>query len=589
MVTRQPIISVLGHVDHGKTTLLDNIRGSAVASREAGGITQHIGATEVPLEIIKEICGDLLKGAKLKIPGVLFIDTPGHEAFTTLRSRGGSLADLAILMIDINEGIRPQTLESIEILKTFKVPFIIAANKIDLAGKFKINKKKMRYTFLEAFNDQNETMKEIIENKIWELVGELYKHGFQADRFDRVEDFRKKISIVPCSAKYGIGIPEIMMLISGLSQRFLEKKLSIDVEGPARGNVLEVKEEIGLGTTIDVIIYDGTMGVRDKIVLGGKNGIIVTTIRSLLKPKPLDEIRDPIFRFEHVKTVSAAAGIKVAAPDLKDALAGSPVYVADENLDEIVDRVEKEIEKIKITTEHTGIILKADTLGSLEALVKIFTSKEFAVRKGDVGDVNKTDVTEAISVKKKDIYKGVIVAFNVDVLKEAEEVAKSEKIKIFKDNVIYKIIEDYELWLEKKREEEKLKRQLGIIRPGKIQILEGYIFRASKPAILGVKVLSGEIKPKLTLIKEDGKFGGEINSIKTQDKFLSSAEKDDEIAIALKGVTVGRQIEEGEVLYVAIPEDSFRKMKELELDEFEKETLEEFLKIKRKENSLWGV
>jgi len=589
MVTRQPIISVLGHVDHGKTTLLDNVRGSTVASREAGGITQHIGATEVPLEIITDICGDLLKGAELKIPGVLFIDTPGHEAFTTLRSRGGSLADLAILIIDINEGIQPQTLESIEILKTFRVPFIIAANKIDLSGKFRINKKKKRYTFLEAFNEQDEVMKEILENKIWDLVGELYKHGFQADRFDRVKDFRKQISIVPCSAKYGIGVPEIMMLISGLSQRFLGKKLSIDVEGPAKGNVLEVKEEIGLGTTIDVIIYDGTMGVRDKIVLGGKNGIIVTNIRSLLKPKSLDEIRDPRFRFDHVKTVSAAAGIKIAAPGLDDALAGSPIYVANENLDKIVNRVKNEIGKIKVTTEHTGIILKADTLGSLEALIKMFTSKGFAIRKGDVGDVNKTDVTEAISVKKKDIYKGVIVAFNVDVLKDAEEVAKDKKIKIFKDNIIYKIIEDYELWAEEKREEEKLKRQLGIVRPGKIQILEGYVFRASKPAIVGVRVLSGEIKPKLTLIKEDGRFGGEINSIKTQDKFLPSAERDDEIAIALRGVTVGRQIEEGEVLYVEIPEDSFRKMKELELDEYEKGTLEEFLKIKRKENSLWGV
>ena len=589
MVTRQPIISVLGHVDHGKTTFLDNIRGSTVAAREAGGITQHIGATEVPLEVITEICGDLLKGTALKIPGVLFIDTPGHEAFTTLRSRGGSLADLAILVIDINEGIQPQTLESIEILKSFKVPFIIAANKIDLAGKFRINKKKKRYTFLEAFNDQNEAMKEIIENKIWELVGELYKYGFQADRFDRVKDFRKQISIVPCSAKYGIGIPEIMMLIAGLSQRFLEKRLSINVEGLARGNVLEVKEEIGLGITIDVIIYDGTMSVKDRIVLGGKNGVITTTIRSLLKPKPLDEIRDPRFRFEHVKTVSAAAGIKVAASDLDDALAGSPIYTSDENLNETINRVKKEIGKVKVSTERTGIIVKADTLGSLEALVKMFNSKGFAIRKGDVGDVNKTDVTEAISVKKKDMYKGVIVAFNVDVLKEAEEVAQSKKINIFKNDIIYKIIEDYELWLEEKKEEEKLKRQLGIIRPGKIQILEGYVFRASKPAIVGVRVLAGEIKPKLTLIKEDGKFGGEIKSIKTQDKFLSSAERDAEVAVALNGVTVGRQIEEGEVLYVEIPEDSFRKMRELELDESEKETLEEFLEIRRKENSLWGV
>jgi len=589
MVTRQPIISVLGHVDHGKTTLLDNIRGSAVAAREAGGITQHIGATEVPVDVIREICGDLLRGVQLKIPGVLFIDTPGHEAFTTLRARGGSLADLAILIIDINEGIQPQTLESIEILKSFKVPFIIVANKIDLAGKFKIDKKKRRYRFLEAFNEQNEEMKQIIENKIWELIGELYKHGFQADRFDRVKDFRRQVSIVPCSAKYGIGVPEIMMLIAGLSQKYLEKKLDIDVKGPGKGSVLEVKEETGLGTTIDVIIYDGTMNVRDRIVLGGKKGVIVTTVRSLLKPKPLDEIRDPRFKFQHVKSVAAAAGIKISAPDLNDALAGSPVYVANEDPEDVIERVKNEIGKIKITTEQTGIILKADTLGSLEALVKIFTSKGFAIRKGDVGDVTKTDVTEAISVKKKDVYKGVIVAFNVDVLKEAEELAKNKEIKIFKDNVIYKIIEDYELWLEEKKEEEKIRRQLGIIRPGKIQILEGYVFRASKPAIVGVKVLSGEIKPKLTLIKEDGRFGGEINSIKSKDNFLSSAKRGDEVAIALNGVTVGRQINEGEVLYVDVPEDSFRRMKEIEIDESEKETLEEFLKIKRKENTLWGV
>ena len=183
----------------------------------------------------------------------------------------------------------------------------------------------------------------------------------------------------------------------------------------------------------------------------------------------------------------------------------------------------------------------------------------------------------------------MIVAFNVDVLKEAEELAKNKEIKIFKNNVIYKIIEDYELWLEEKREEEKIRRQLGIIRPGKIQILEGYVFRASKPAIVGVKVLSGEIKPKLTLIKEDGRFGGEINSIKSKDNFLSSAKRGDEVAIALNGVTVGRQINEGEVLYVDVPEDSFRRMKEIEIDESEKETLEEFLKIKRKENTLWGV
>jgi translation initiation factor 5B len=479
--------------------------------------------------------------------------------------------------------------ESIGILKNFKVPFIIAANKIDLSGKFRVSKKEGRYTFLEAFKEQNKQMKEIIENKVWKLVGDLYEHGFEADQFDRIKNFRKKIAIVPCSAKYGIGIPEVMMLIAGLSQRFLEKKLSIDVEGPAEGSVLEVKEEVGLGTTIDVIIYNGTLSIKDTIVLGGKNDVIVTTVRSLLKPKPLDEIRDPRFRFEHVKTVTAAAGIKVAAQDLKEALAGSPVYGVAEDLEEMVGRLKQEIGRTRISTEQTGLILKADTLGSLEALVKMFESQEIAIRKSDVGDVNKTDVTEAISVKKKDPYKGVVVAFNVSVLNDAEEVAEGRRIKIFKDNVVYKIIEEYEEWVEEEKEEERRKQQMGVIRPGKIEILEGFVFRASKPAIIGVRVLSGEIKPKLSLIKEDGTFGGDIRSIKSQDDFLKSAHQDEEVAVALRGVVVGRQIKEGEVLYVDLPEDSFRKMEELELDESEKEVVKEIVTIKRKENKLWGV
>ncbi len=589
MVTRQPIISVLGHVDHGKTTLLDNIRGTAVAGGEAGGITQHIGATEVPMESIKEICGELLEDSALKIPGILFIDTPGHEAFTTLRSRGGSLADLAVLVIDINEGIQPQTMESIDILKNFKVPFIIIANKIDLAGRFRVKKEKKRYTFSEAYEDQNEQMKEILDNKIWKLVGDLYEHEFEADRFDRVKNFRKKIAIVPCSAKYGIGVSEVMMLIAGLSQRFLEKKLNIDVEDPAKGNVLEVKEEVGLGTTIDVIVYDGTLNASDTIVLGGKNDVIITNIRSLLKPKPLDEIRDPKFRFEQVQSVTAAAGIKISAPNLEEALAGSPLYATDGDVETVAGEVRKEIGRMKISTEQTGIILKADTLGSLEALVKTFRSKDFAIRKADVGDVNKLDVTEALSVKEKDMYKGVIVAFNVDVLEGARETAENKRVTIFEDNVIYKIIEDYEEWVKKKKEEEKRKRLAGVVRPGKIEILRDFVFRVSKPAIVGVRVFAGEIRPDLGLIKENGEFGGNIKSIKTQDDFLKSAKEGEEVAVALTGVTVGRQIKEGEVLYVDVPESSVRKMDELELDVSEKDTLEEFLKIKRKENSLWGV
>jgi translation initiation factor 5B len=160
---RQPIVSVLGHVDHGKTSLLDYIRGSTVAAREAGAITQHIGATEVPINAIYNVCGELLKGKKFTLPGLLFIDTPGHHAFTTLRIRGGSLADIAILIVDINEGFKPQTYESLRILKQYKTPFIVVANKIDAISGWQ----KTDGIAKNRINNQRVNVKNIFEEKIY--------------------------------------------------------------------------------------------------------------------------------------------------------------------------------------------------------------------------------------------------------------------------------------------------------------------------------------------------------------------------------------------------------------------------------------
>ncbi|RLF45540.1 MAG: translation initiation factor IF-2, partial [Thermoplasmata archaeon] len=328
--TRQPIVSVLGHVDHGKTTLLDYIRGSAVAKREAGAITQHIGATEVPIDVIYELCGKLLSGKKFSVPGLLFIDTPGHHAFTTLRSRGGALADLAVLVVDINDGIMPQTIEAINILKKYKTPFVVAVNKIDTIQGWRTEKGIIK----SRLEKQGETAKKIFEEKFYEIIERLFEHGFSSERYDRIRNFQKNIALIPISAKTGEGIPELLMILIGLAQRFLEKELATE-RGPAEGTVLEVKEEKGLGTTIDVIIYNGVIRQNDTIVVGGKNKPCVTTIRALLKPKPLDEIRDPSERFEMVKEVGAATGVKIAAPGLEEVFAGAPLLVA-ENVEESI-------------------------------------------------------------------------------------------------------------------------------------------------------------------------------------------------------------------------------------------------------------
>ncbi len=575
---RQPIISVLGHVDHGKTTLLDYIRKSVVAQREAGGITQHIGATEIPIDVVKTICGDVLKQWEITIPGLLFIDTPGHKAFVNLRTRGGSLADLAVLIVDVNDGFQPQTLESISILKRFKTPFIVAANKIDRLGW-----KGKDISFAESEKEQIERPLQLLEEKLWELIGDLSKHGFEADRFDRIKDFRKMVAIIPLSAKNGVGVSEVLMLISGLSQRFLEEKLALHLKGEAKGTILEVKEEVGLGTTVDVIMYDGTLKKGDLIILGGLDGLIFTKVRALLKPRPLDEIRDPRYRFDSLDSVSAACGVKISAPNLEKALAGAPLYIdTPENERKIIE----EIQQIRIEKEALGVVLRADTLGTLEALVSELKNM-VTIKKADVGEVTKPDVMEALSVKKEDPFLGVIFAFNTKVTEEAQRVADDNNVIIFKDDVIYRLTEGYTEWAEEEKLREMTRKREELPFPCKFQILPQYIFRTAKPAIVGVEVLSGTLKPKYKVMTAEGKKVGTIKSIKSKDEFLSVVRKGDQVAVSIEGPTIGRQISEEEVLYTDLPKEAYNTLVKSDLSEDERQALEEIDQIKKKENEFW--
>ncbi|NJE10626.1 intein-containing translation initiation factor aIF-2 [Thermococcus sp. MAR1] len=575
------------------TTLLDRIRRTNVAGKEAGGITQHIGATEVPIETVKGLAGPLIKlwKGEIKLPGLLFIDTPGHEAFTSLRARGGSLADLAVLIVDINEGFQPQTIESIEILRRNRTPFIVAANKIDRIKGWKVEEDE---PFLVNIKKQDQRAQQELETKLWELIGKFYEMGFQANRFDRVQNFTRELAIVPISAKYGIGVPELLVLIAGLSQKYLEEKLKIEVEGPARGTILEVREELGLGTTIDVIIYDGTLHKDDTIVVGGKDKAIVTKIRALLKPKPLDEIRDPRFRFDQVDEVAAAAGIKIAAPGLEEALAGSPVIAArsEEEVEKARQEILSQIQSVVISTGKVGVIVKADTLGSLEALSKELGEKNIPIRKADVGNISKTDVMEALSVREEEEKYGVVLGFNVRVNEDAEEVAKARGVPIFTGNIIYKLIEDYEAWI--KAEEEKKKRELlsKVTFPGVIRLYpdERYVFRRSHPAIVGIEVVEGRIRPGVTLIKQNGQKVGVIKSIKNKNDFVQEAKKGDAVAIAIEGAIVGRHIHPGETLYVDLSKNDviiLAKQLKNELDETDIRALKMTAKVKAQQDPFW--
>jgi len=590
---RQPIISVLGHVDHGKTLLLDSIRGTAVAARESGGISQHIGATEVPAETIKQICGALLEEFKIKmtLPGLLFIDTPGHEAFTNLRRRGGALADLAALVVDINEGFMPQTLESLTILKSYKTPFMLVANKIDLLPWWQPSPKAC---FLDSFARQRVEVQGALDDKIYELVGKLHELGFEAERFDRVSDFRKQVSIVPASAKTGEGVPEVLTMLAGLAQRFLEKELVIEVTGPARGTVLEVKEEVGLGKAIDVIVYDGTFTKGNTFAVGGLDKVIISKVRALLQPKPLDEIRDPEDKFKPVERVSAAAGVKVAAPNLEGVVAGAPLWAIKDTseAEKLWQELQQEMERIRISTDVNGVVLKADALGSLEALEGQLKAKDIPIRRADIGDVSRRDVVEAASVVKSDPLLGVVLAFNVKVLPDAQTEAKREDVSVLHDEVIYKLLESYEDWAKQKREEIRAKRLEVYVRPGKFALKPGYIFRRSHPAIVGVDVLGGVLRPKYPLMRRDGRSVGIIRELQKEKRSVQEAKLGDELAISIEGGVVGRNVQEDDVLYTDVPREHVialkRNLRDL-LSGDELAVLDEIIAIKQREDPTYGV
>jgi len=592
MPVRQPIVCVLGHIDTGKTLLLDKIRKSSVQAREAGGITQHIGASFFPVKTLTELCGPILEKLKgeVRIPGLLVIDTPGHEAFANLRKRGGGVADIAILVIDVLKGFEAQTYECVEILKARKTPFLVAANKIDrIPGWIS----KPDQPFLTSYQSQDSYVRQDLDERLYSIIGTFSTLGFRSDRFDKITDFTKTIAIVPVSAKTGEGISELLTVLIGLTQQYLQARLKT-TEGPAKGTVLEVKEELGLGVTVNAIIYDGVLKKGDLIVVGGKEKPIVTKIRAVLLPKPLDEIRDPRDKFSSVDAVSAAAGVKIAAPDLDDALAGAPIYAvpSEERVKEYAELVSEEVEKLRITTDIDGVVLKTDALGSLEAIAEILKREGVPIRLADVGDVSKRDVTEAAVVKEHEPFYGVILAFNVKTLPDAQEEAKNRGVQIFQHNIIYHLIDNYMQWLKSEQEMRLQKEFDKLLKPAKIKILPGYVFRRAKPAIVGVEILAGQIKPKVPLINENGKDIGEIMQIQDKGKAIPEAKEGMQVAISMDKPIVGRHINEGDIVYVKVPESHAKTLLtrfQNRLSPEELEALNELVSVMRRRFPFWAT
>lgn len=574
---REPIVSVLGHVDHGKTTLLDAIRLTTEANKEAGGITQRIGATEIRSKDLILRSHGMLNETNLHIPGILFIDTPGHVAFSNMRIRGGVLADIAILVVDINEGFMPQTLESINILKKFKTPFVIAANKIDLVPYFvqlrnetlKNVMKIQRPEYIDEFN-----------NRMYLLMGRLSELNISADQYDRITDFTKSVAIVPVSAKYNIGMAELMTVLAGLSQKFLEKNIRFEASN-SKGTVIEVKKEESVGTTLDTVLYQGILRKGDVIAVNTKAGPAVTGVKALLVNSGSGGKR-----LVEKDKVYSAAGVRILIQDKLDIVNGSPLIVTDGNREEAFQEI-RENSTVNVELSENGVSIKADAIGSLEALAYELKSLGISIRSAETGDVTKKDIVNAETLNNP--LDRLIVAFSVSMTPDAKEHLLSSDVGVISGGIIYSIVNEASEWLKKRKEDLQEQRKRDYSIPSKFIILPQYIFRSTKPVIVGISVQAGRLKVGDKLIRSDGRFAGTVKSIRENDTSKQFVDAPAEVAVSIEGVTLNRQIFPEEPIYVDIQESVVPLLRKEKLDDDTMQTLEEIINIKRKENKFWGT
>jgi len=574
---RQPIVTVCGHVDHGKTSILDCLRDSCVQEGEKGGITQKISFTSYPAEQLKKACPLIEKsGIDLTIPGFLLIDTPGHAAFTNLRKRGGSLADLAVLVIDINEGIKPQTAEVIQILKRNKTPFIIALNKIDNISGWR----KLDTSLKKSIELQSTNVKQVFDERYMTLIGSLNSYGFDSDLFYNITDFTKKIALVPCSARTKEGISELIMVLCGLSQKYLGDKLLLGKE--PKGVMLEIKKDKSTNY-IEAILYDGELSKNDEIAVANFEAEpIITRIRVLEEIEPL------CAKFKPKQKVRASTGLKMQLVEKADIAPGMPFLAYKNNLAEIKEIFKKEISE-NIKTGSQGIIAKADSLGSLEALLVLLKQSNIPVLKAGIGNINKTDVVCTKANLEINELDAIIAGFNVDIEEDTNEIRGH--VKIITNEVIYELIDKISEFRKEKANEIEKRRLMSLAHLCKLNILHQYLFRNTNPCIFGVKIEAGKLFSDTNLIDETGEKIGRVKNIQSEKKSVQEATETMEVAISISGVNFERQLKDKKALYSDMGEShfkTFKKNKDL-LSQNEMKALQELAEIKRRKKPDWGI
>ncbi|KAK5044495.1 hypothetical protein LTR84_010706 [Exophiala bonariae] len=579
---RSPICCILGHVDTGKTKLLDKIRQTNVQEGEAGGITQQIGATYFPLDALQQKTAVVNQDGKFefKVPGLLVIDTPGHESFSNLRSRGSSLCNIAILVVDIMHGLEPQTLESMKLLRDRKTPFIVALNKIDrLYGWKKIDNNG----FQESLAMQNKGVQNEFRDRLEKTKLAFAEQSFNAELYYENRDMRRFVSMVPTSAHTGEGIPDMLKLLVSLTQERMTSSLMYLSE--VECTVLEVKVIEGLGTTIDVIISNGVLREGDRIVLCGLNGPIATNIRALLTPAPLKELRLKS-QYVHNKEAKAALGVKIAANDLEGAIAGSRLLVVgpEDDEEDLEDEVMGDLQQLlsKVSKDNRGVSVQASTLGSLEALLEFLKQSKIPVANISIGPVFKRDVMMAGTMLEKAKEYAVMLCFDVKVDKEAQQYADDNGIKIFTADIIYHLFDDFTKHRAAIQEQKKEESKLSAVFPCVLSPLQ--VFNKKDPIVIGVDVIEGNLRPltPIAVVKANAVTGvkeiislGRVTSIEREHKAIPICKKGQpSVAVKIEGPNqpmYGRQLEDKDTLYSLISRQSIDTLKDFYREEMSKE------------------
>uniref|UniRef100_A0A8C5UG18 Eukaryotic translation initiation factor 5B n=1 Tax=Malurus cyaneus samueli TaxID=2593467 RepID=A0A8C5UG18_9PASS len=586
---RAPVICVLGHVDTGKTKILDKLRHTHVQDGEAGGITQQIGATNVPLEAINEQT-KMVKNfdrENIKIPGMLIIDTPGHESFSNLRNRGSSLCDIAILVVDIMHGLEPQTIESLNLLKSKKCPFIVALNKIDRLYDWK---KSPDTDVAVTLKKQKKNTKDEFEERAKAIIVEFAKQGLNAALFYENKDPRTFVSLVPTSAHTGDGMGSLIALLVELTQTMLTKRLAECQE--LRAQVMEVKALPGMGTTIDVILINGRLKEGDTIIVPGVEGPIVTQIRGLLLPPPMKELRVKN-QYEKHKEVVAAQGVKILGKDLEKTLAGLPLLVAHKEdevpvlKDELIHELKQTLNAIKL--EEKGVYVQASTLGSLEALLEFLKTSEVPYSGINIGPVHKKDVMKASVMLEHDPQYAVILAFDVRIERDAQEMADSLGVRIFSAEIIYHLFDAFTKYRQdyKKQKQEEFKH-IAVF-PCKLKILPQFIFNSRDPIVMGVVVEAGQVKQGTPMCVPSKNFVeiGIVTSIEINHKPVDVAKKGQEVCVKIEPIPgespkmYGRHFEATDILVSKISRQSIDALKDWFRDEMQKSDWQLIVELKK--------